>query len=384
MKKLTSIIMAAVLTAALSIPALAAPAPVDVQRNNINGQERIEKTYILTPGEDPNSVIEEPFENDGFMFNLETIRFEENKNLVEKDARQTVTVETQTDDAAEILRLLSSSIPYTDEVGISGTLYIDTASIVTAVKDYETKYYAVTDTREYSSMLMNDPSGIPQSTTKNGVTLKLKDISWVVTETALAGDSLVPVQYKAIVSYSGSYSKQEPTGYVTTANYTGQIRLETVESLTVQVTYVGKAIAVPEPEPEPEPLPEAKKSGKALLAVAVIAVLALGGAAAYLFLLRKPQAKVYTISDDGNVFVANISFDLRHPVIDLNPVHDKLNNAAAKVVLDAKTTAKLSGKPVAVLIESRVVHNKVNTTEFDNGEYWIYINVHTTGDENDD
>ena len=287
MKKAASIIIAAALVAAMSLTALASPAPVDVQRNNLNGQERMEKTYYLTPDEDPNSVIEEPFENDGYAFNLETIRFEENKTEMEKDMRQTVTVETQTEDAAEILRLLASSLPYTDEAGFTGILYIDTASIVTSVAGYEAKSYTITDTREYSSMLMNDPSGIPQSTTKSGVTLKLKDISWVVTETALAGDSLVPVEYKAVASYSGSYSKEVPTGYVTTANYIGKISFEAVESLTVKVTYIGTAIAPPEPNEVPIEIPEEEKGSGGLIAIIVIAMLALGGAAAYILKRRR-------------------------------------------------------------------------------------------------
>jgi len=383
MKKAVSIFIAGALVAAMSLSALAAPAPIDVQRNNLNGQERIEKTYILTPDEDPNSVIEDPFESEGYAFNLETIRFEENKTEMEKDARQTVTVETQTDDAAEILRLLASSLPYADEAGFSGTLYIDTASITTAVAGYETKYYTVTDTKEYTSMMMNDPSGIPQSTTKSGVSLKLKDISWVVTETALAGDSLVPVEYKAVASYSGSYSKEVPSGYVTTANYIGKINFRAVESLTVKVTYVGVAIELPEPTEVPTEILEDEKGNGGLIAIIVIAALALGGTALFFFVLRKPRAKIYNVSTTGDSYVAEEAFDLWHPVIDLNRHKDKLMSTAAKIIIDAKTATKLHGKPVAVLIDNRVLRHNVDLDYVDKSGYRIYIEVQKTEISND-
>jgi hypothetical protein len=114
-----------------AVTAYATPPPVDVRQSNVNGQEYLEKLYELSPGEDPNSVIEEPFERDGFVFNLETIRFEESKKVLTKDTLQTITVGTQSDDQAEILKRYTGSITYTDEEGYTGTLYIETGSLLT-------------------------------------------------------------------------------------------------------------------------------------------------------------------------------------------------------------------------------------------------------------
>ncbi|MDR3278414.1 MAG: hypothetical protein LBT12_06540, partial [Oscillospiraceae bacterium] len=345
----------------------------DVTQSNINGRETLEKLYELEPEDDPNSVIDEPFEKDGFIFNPEKIRFEEIKNSTAKDARQTVTVVTQTDDPGEILKRFSGTIPYTDEAGCSGTLTLDTVSILTEAEGYDTQWYSVTDTKEFFSMLMNDPAGIPQSIVKNGVTLSLKNIDWVVTGTSLAGDSLVPTEYKAVASYAGSYSKQVPTGYVTTAGYTGQIALEYVEKLLVSVTYTGTPIAAPEQEPEPEPAPK-PRGANPLAIIGIVGALILGGAAAAILFLRKPQIEVSCRDGAEYVPIGKLPLNPRHPVIDMNGLTDKLATHDFTFALDKKTADKLNGQRVAVLLGDSVLKHTVDTAAADETGYKFNIN----------
>jgi hypothetical protein len=286
-------------------------------------------------------------------------------------------VGTQTDDQAEILKKFTGSISYTDEEGYTGTLYIETGSLITEVEGYETKWYTVTDTKEYFSMMMNDPSGIPQSTVKNGVTLKLKDINWVVTGTSLAGDSLVPTEYKAVATYSGGYSKQIATGYVTTANYKGQLSVEIVEKLLVKVTYAGTPIPPPpteDPTPTPEAEPESKSGGMSPLWILLIfGALALGGTAAAILFLRKPQVEISCLDGEEYKPAAKESFNPRQPVIDLNGLKDKLTSLDLVFALDTKTAGALKGGRIAVLLDGKVLQHTVDLMAAEGGIYKFYI-----------
>ena len=363
MRKALILIFAVFVLITTQVTALAAIPPIDICQSNLNGQEYLEKTYELSPGEDPNSVIEEPFTRDGFVFNLETIRFEEVKESLTKDTQQTVTMITQTDDQGEILKKFTGSMTYTDEEGYTGTLYIETGSIFTEAESYETKRYTLTDTKEYFSMMMNDPYGIPQSTVKNGAALQLKDISWVVTGTSLAGDSLVPTEYKAVATYSGSYSKIVPTGYVTTAIYKGQLSLEVVEKLLVKVTYSGT----------PAVKSASERGIRPVLFILLFGALILGGTAAAIRFLRKPQVEISCFDDGDYMPVAKEPFDPRRPVIDLNGLKDRLTSTELAFSIDTKTAAGLRSGRIAILLDGEVLQHIVDLTSSEGAVYTFYI-----------
>ena len=85
---------------------------------------------------------------------------------------------------------------------------------------------------------------VPTTSVKNGYTLKLSDLSWSVTGTSLADDTLVPTSYTATATYSTTASRSVATGYVTTAKYTGEITAEGISSIEYTVTYLGTPLEV--------------------------------------------------------------------------------------------------------------------------------------------
>ena len=104
---------------------------------------------------------------------------------------------------------------------------------------YETSTYTVSDTREYPGLEHNDPALVPQTVTKNGLTLTLSGITWK----GLGGTD--PTSYTAVVSYKGTGSSKNVTGY-TTASYTGDVMASGIQKVRYTVTYLGK---------EPPPFP---------------------------------------------------------------------------------------------------------------------------------
>lgn len=236
------------LTLTTSAAALEVPTSTVVQ--NLNGSQQLIKTYVLPPETNPQTLVEEPFEQEGFLYTFAEIVKEENLISDASYHRETVTVDTGTNDLSKILEQLKPSIDY-DDGSYKGTLSLDHTSIHTEASGYETRSSTVTATKTIGPLDRNDMSYVPATTVKNGVTLNLASVDWQVIGADLVGDVMAPCSYQAVATYTGKSYYSAATGYVTTANYVGEVTHEGVESVTYQVTYLGK-----EHEPEPEIDPE--------------------------------------------------------------------------------------------------------------------------------
>ena len=121
-------------------------------------------------------------------------------------------------------------------------------------------------------------SYVPATTVKDGITLKLSGVEWQVTGSDVVGDSLAPATYQAVATYTGKSSYSVATGYITTAEYTGTVASDRVESITYQVTYLGtETDQAPEEAPAPVPNVSLVSRAKAVLPqiAAILAVLAI-------------------------------------------------------------------------------------------------------------
>ena len=70
MKLLRQIALFLLLVTIAMSSALAAEVPEDMIVENLNGQQRIVKTYTLSPEVDPDSLREENFTYDGYLYTL--------------------------------------------------------------------------------------------------------------------------------------------------------------------------------------------------------------------------------------------------------------------------------------------------------------------------
>ena len=82
-------------------------------------------------------------------------------------------------------------------------------------------------------------SYVPATTVKDGVTLNLAGVDWQVTGTDLVGEVLSPSSWQAVATYSGKAYYSAADGYITTAEYVGDITRAGVESVTYTLTYLG-------------------------------------------------------------------------------------------------------------------------------------------------
>lgn len=247
MKKLCLCLL---LTAALTMSTSALEVPTSTVVRNLNGSQQVVKTYTVSPEVDAQTLIEEPFQLEGFLYTYADIVKEENRVAERQTHTETVTVETAKKNLDVILEQLVPTMEYDDGVW-AGTLALDHTSINTQAAGYTTGSSTVTATKTIGPLDRNDMSYVPATTVKNGVTLNLSNVEWQVIGADVVGDMTAPCSYQAVATYSGKSYYKAATGYVTTANYVGEVTHEGVESVTYQVTYLGK-----EYEPEPSPAPE--------------------------------------------------------------------------------------------------------------------------------
>ena len=301
MKHFRYLALSVLLVLSLTANALAAEVPVSLVVENLNGQQRIVKTYELPPGTDPETLKEPSFEYDGFAYTWAYTTKDEHTFLETKDVTETVTVETGKKDLNAVLEQLKPSISY-DDGEFSGELALDHTTITTEAAGYTTKSGKVTATKTIGPLDRNDMSYVPATTVKDGRTLTLANVEWQVIGTDLVGDVLAPSSYQAIATYSASTSYQVATGYVSTAEYKGTVAASGVDTITYTVVYVGTEI-VPE---APKPTEQVKHQGGPLFGehaaaiggtlLLVLLLAALAGLGVYLYLHRK-NVYVYVPGD---------------------------------------------------------------------------------------
>ena len=331
MKHLRHLALCLLLVLTMATSAFAAEVPENLVVENLNGQQRIVKTYVLSPETDPDTLKESPFDYDGFTYTWAYTTKEEQPFLDTKTVTETVTVETSDDDLSDILAALAPSIPY-DDGEYTGVLTLDHTTLVTEAADYTTQYGKVTETKVIGNLDRNDMSYVPATTVKNGRTLTLASVDWQVTATALVGEALVPSQYQAVATYSASTSWQAATGYVTTAEYRGEVTSEGIESITYTVIYAGTEIVPEEPEPLPvdgdsdgNGVPDAGENhsagfaGSPLIPIGILMLLLLLAGQRVLLILRRKNDYIYVPGDKPRDYklIAKFRADLKYPSINL-------------------------------------------------------------------
>lgn len=357
MKRLFACILAACV---LTLTAGAAYVPDDIVSENLNGRQLIVKTYTLSPGDDPDALIEEPFEQDGYTYTYSDMVKEEHPFEERRTETQTVTVNTESKDLTAVLAALDATIPF-DDGEFAGTLSLDHTTIKTEAAGYTSKSYTVSETKQIGGLDRNDPSYVPATTVKNGQTLSLSNISWSVEGTSLADGALIPTSYMATATYTGHGSSKVATGYITTAQYTGEVVSSGVSSIGYTVTYLGG----------PVPAPPFNWSLAFIIAGAVLLA---GVLALVLFLLLRRNTKVY-VMPAGRAEYALVSkqrLSPRRTVLDLRDVRPYPEREAV-VEIRQKTARKLFGRLVTIRLNGLTRTHLIEQNE--SGNYWFTVST---------
>lgn len=240
MKRTVSLCITALLSCLLTCPALAADTllltptlyPTEVNEYASGEEMRLERTYCLSPTDDPASIPVGDFDREGWHYTLLDVTRQENSKSDENDYAETYTLNMDTKDMEKIMPQLVAERTVTTEDGYTGTLVLDTSSIKVEAAGYNTSTKTVTATRTYPNLSDADISFVPKSITDNGRTMELADVQWQESDGF----------YHASATYTGKVSNKYATGYIVTADYSGEVVRTTMDDTIYTAIFSGTPI----------------------------------------------------------------------------------------------------------------------------------------------
>ena len=232
----------------LSTTAFAAEYPSQVSYSMNDGIFEVRKTYELPVDQEPSMQAKQSFEQDGYSFTLTDLLRQELPEQQSKEYTETVTVSSESKELTDILPLLADTKAVTTEDGFTGTLKLDTGSITVEPAGYKNNSWTVSATRTYPNLSSMDLEYIPKTTTENGRTLNFSTVDWQTDNTENVDDDTIGNRFSAIVTYTGTASSRNVTGYTVTAQYSGEVEKVSLDKVQYVAVFHGTPLVVPEVE----------------------------------------------------------------------------------------------------------------------------------------
>ena len=270
MKKHMALLLCAlmILASCATLPAMAAEQhyPVSVEEYTYGPLDelRINKIYQLSLSDDPSGIPTGDFDRSGRHYYLLDMVRKDEVGVDTQPHTETVTMDSDTGDLAEVLKRLDAQMEVATEDGHTGTLVLDHTSVKVEVKGYKTSSRSLSATRTYPSLSDADLDLIPKTISDGGRTLTLADVQW-------ASDG---TYYTATAKYTGSSSSRHATGYTVSASYTGEVAKTNCEVVTYTAIFGSTAI---EEQPSETPEPEAEAPASLNLGTNYLPVLGVVG-----------------------------------------------------------------------------------------------------------
>lgn len=262
--------------AAQTAPMPATVYPAEVRSREENGTYYLEKVYCLTVKDDPSAIPTGDFEREGRAYTLLDILKNDQTETDTRDHIEVITLNTDTKDMAEIIKLLEPELEVSTEDGYTGILTPDYANITVEAAGYKNKSWTVSAQRTYPNLSDADISLVPKSIEDGGRTLTLADVDWQSTATDPTDGYDIPIRYTAVASYTGKATGKYATGYTVTVDYGGEVTKTSCDTVIYTAVFTSHG----ETPNEAETATQADGGGsinKALLLIPIGALL-LGGA----------------------------------------------------------------------------------------------------------
>ena len=193
--------------------------------------------------EEPSAQAKQSFEQDGYSFVLTDMLRQELPEQQSKEYTETVTVSSESKELTAILPLLADTKAVTTEDGFTGTLKLDTGSITVEPAGYKNNSWTVSATRTYPNLSSMDLEYIPKTTTENGRTLNFSTVDWQTDNTENVDDDTIGNRFSAVVTYTGTASSRNVTGYTVTAQYSGEVKKVSLDKVQYVAVFHGTPIA---------------------------------------------------------------------------------------------------------------------------------------------
>ena len=362
------------------------PFLISSEQKQIDGSIFLTKIYEVAEDFDPSKLIENGYKKEGYLFAYHKTDKKVNENKQTKQLSESIAIETATDNKQGILNRLPQTIDYSKE-DFTGVLSLDNNSIDTKPVAYKTQNTTVSTVKEYTELMAADNSYIPQTAEKEGQTLQLTNVNWAVMGTGLAGDTLVPTEYKATATYSKTISNKVPSSYVTTAIYTGTVSKPEPTTITYTLTYVGTPIKENstimekaekqaeeeikkqnEQEIETKEIKEIKQNDTVFIKMLFGALLGILFSSGMVLLFHKKSqrgVKICNLQEEEYICIGYQKMGKEDFVIDLNPLYELIQSSCFYFVIDKYTAKQLYGKTISITLhdetkEQMIMPNSVS------------------------
>jgi len=361
------------------------PFLISSEQKQIDGSIFLTKAYEVAEDFDPSKLIENGYKKEGYLFAYHKTDKKVNENKQTKQLSESIAIETATDNKQGILNRLPQTIDYNKE-DFTGVLSLDNNSIDTKPVAYKNQNTTVSTVKEYTELMAADNSYIPQTAEKEGQTLQLTDVNWAVMGIGLAGDTLVPTEYKATATYSKTISNKVPSSYVTTAIYTVMVSKPEPTTITYTLTYVGtpikenstimekaekqahKQIQEERQIKEEKEIKEIKQNNIVFIKMLFGALLGILFSSGMVLLFHKKSqkgVKICNLQDEEYICIGYQKMGKEDFVIDLNPLYELIQSSCFYFVIDKYTAKKLYGKTISITLhdetkEQMIIPNSVS------------------------
>ncbi|MDR0571586.1 MAG: hypothetical protein LBG48_01910 [Rickettsiales bacterium] len=183
----------------------------------------IVKTYILDKNDNAAEIETNEFTDNDVLYSLLEMTKEDNPIIEKKMHTEIIQIELETDEINTVLSALGETYKYEDEFGFQGELKLKVDSIRTEIASYRNESYDISEKRSYPNLSSNDLSLIPKIITVNGNTLTLSDVQWTESRQDNIDFTDLGSIFTANAIYTGSNIKRVETGFLITADFTGEI-----------------------------------------------------------------------------------------------------------------------------------------------------------------
>lgn len=251
--------------------------PAEVRAREENGVSYLEKVYCLTVKDDPAAIPTGDFEREGRKYTLLDILKNDQTETDTKDHIEVITLNTDTKDMGEIIKLLEAKLEVCTEDGYTGILTPDYANIAVEAAGYKNKSWTVSAQRTYPNLSEADISLIPKTIEDRGRTLTLADVDWQDAATDHTDGYDLPIRYTAVASYTGTATGKYATGYTVTVDYGGEVTKTSCDTVVYTAVFASHGETQTAEETEPQ-VDENNGINKALLLIpASVLLLGAGG-----------------------------------------------------------------------------------------------------------
>ena len=220
--------------------------PSHVEEIDLGEHRRILRTYSLSPYEDPMDIGMTSFERDGFYFTLQDITRNRTQYVSTQDYVKVVEIETSQNTVNAIMEHLHDYIDYETYYGYSGRLFLELGSIDTQISGIRQESFTQTEHRTFPNLSNPDVSLIPQTVTVSGRTLTLQNVSWSSASEHTVDYTRLASTFTANAVYTRQGVRNVTLGYITTAEFRGQLSRVNEGETTYIAMFSGVAL---NPEP---------------------------------------------------------------------------------------------------------------------------------------